>query len=54
MRWEGHVARVTANTNLFGVLLRKAKRKRLLGRLGVRWEDNIKIDLIQIGLYGVY
>jgi hypothetical protein len=42
---------LTVNINLYGV---KSKIKILLGRLRVKWEDNIKMDLKQIGLYGVY
>jgi hypothetical protein len=54
MRWEGHVACVTVNIQLYGVLVRNAKLKRLLGRPRFIWEDNIKMDLKQIGLYAVY
>jgi hypothetical protein len=43
IRWEGHVAcrgRGEAHTGFVG----KPEEKRPLGRLGRRWEDNIKKD----------
>jgi hypothetical protein len=33
--------------------LESLKRRRPLGRRGCRWEDNIKMDLREIGLGGV-
>jgi hypothetical protein len=38
--------------NLYRVLVGKSVRKRPLGRPRRRWEDNIKIDLRQIGIDG--
>jgi hypothetical protein len=32
----------------YRVLLRKPQRKRLFGRLGFRWEGNIKMDLQEV------
>jgi hypothetical protein len=32
---------------------RNPEGKRLLGRLSLRWEDNIKMDLTQIGMGGI-
>ena len=42
MRWAGHVARM-------GVLVGKPEGKRPLGRPRRRWEDNIKMDLQEVG-----
>jgi hypothetical protein len=32
----------------YGVLVGKPVRKRLLGRLKLRWEDNIKMDVQEV------
>jgi hypothetical protein len=45
MRWAGHVARM-------GVLFGRPEGKRPLGRSRRRWEDNIKMDLGEIGIDG--
>jgi hypothetical protein len=34
---------------VYKVLVGKPERKRLHGRLGRRWEDNIKVDLQEVG-----
>ena len=52
MRWAGHVARMRERRGLCGVLVGKPEGKRPLGRLRRRWEDNIKMDLEEVG-YGV-
>jgi hypothetical protein len=41
--------------NAYRILVGKPEGKRPLGRPRLRWEDNIKIDLIEIGLgwYGL-
>jgi hypothetical protein len=41
MRWAGHVARMWERSGVYGVLVRKPKGKRALGRESRRWEDNI-------------
>jgi hypothetical protein len=53
MRWAGHVARMRAKRNTYGILVRKPEGKRLLGRPRHRWVDNIKIDIREIGWDGV-
>jgi hypothetical protein len=53
MRWAGRVACMEENWNAYRVLVGKPERKRLLGRPRCRWEDNIKIDLRQIGWGGM-
>jgi hypothetical protein len=49
MRWEEHAARMGEKRGVYKVLVRKPKGKRLLGRPRCRWEDNIKIDLQDVG-----
>jgi hypothetical protein len=39
--------------NVYRLLVGKPERKRPLGRTRHRWNDNIKIDLLDIGLDGV-
>ena len=43
MRWAGHVARMGERRGVYRVLVGKPERKRPLGKLRCRWEDNIKI-----------
>jgi hypothetical protein len=50
MRWAGHVARMGEKGNVYGLLVGKPEGKRLLGRPRHRWIDNIKMDLLEIGL----
>jgi hypothetical protein len=38
---------------VYRVLVVRPKGKRPLGRPRHRWEDNIKLDLREIGIYGV-
>jgi hypothetical protein len=49
MRWAGHVARKGGRGTYINIG-RKARRKRPLGRPRCRWIDNIKMDLLVIGL----
>jgi hypothetical protein len=48
MRLAGRVA-CMAKRCTHRILVRKRKGKRPLGRLGGRWDDNIKIDFEEIG-----
>jgi hypothetical protein len=50
MSWAGHVARVGEKRNVYRLLIGKPEGKRPLGRLRRRWMDNIKMDLLEIGL----
>jgi hypothetical protein len=50
MRWAGNVARRGEKRNMYRLLVGKPEGKRPLGRPRRRWIDNIKIDLLQIGL----
>jgi len=49
MRWAGHVARMGEGRGVHGVLVGKPEGKRPLGRPRCRWEDNIKMDLQEVG-----
>jgi hypothetical protein len=53
MRWAGHVARMGEGRSVYRVLIGRPERKRPLGRHRRRWEDNIKMDLREIGIGGV-
>jgi hypothetical protein len=50
MRWAGHVARIGEKRNMYRLLVGKPDGKRPLGRPRRRWIDNIKMDLLEIGL----
>jgi hypothetical protein len=49
MRWAGHVACMGEERGVHRVLVGKPKGKRPLGRPRHRWEDNIKMDLQEVG-----
>ena len=49
MRWAGHVARMEEARDVQKVLVGKPEGKRPLGRPRRRWEDNIKMDLEEVG-----
>jgi hypothetical protein len=49
MRWVGHVARNRERRVVYRNLVGKTGGKRPLGRNRRRWEDNIKIDLQELG-----
>ena len=48
-RWTGHVARMGEGRGVYRVLVGKLEGKRPLGRPRRRWEDNIKMDLQEVG-----
>jgi hypothetical protein len=52
MRWAGHVARMGEGRGAYRVLVGRTEGKRPLGRPRRRWEDNIKMDLREIGIDG--
>jgi hypothetical protein len=52
MRWAGHVARMREGRGVYRVLVGRPEGKRPLGRPRRRWEDNIKVDLMEIGIDG--
>jgi len=49
MRCEGHIACMGESRSVYRVLVGKPQRKQRLGRPGRRWEDNIKMDLQEVG-----
>ncbi|KAJ4443996.1 hypothetical protein ANN_05785 [Periplaneta americana] len=49
LSWAGHVARMGECRNAYRVLVRRPEGKRPLGRPRRRWEDNIKMDLREVG-----
>jgi hypothetical protein len=49
MNWAVYVARIEEIRNEFNILVRKPEEKRALRRPRSRWEDNITMDLREIG-----
>jgi hypothetical protein len=49
MRWVGHMARMWEGRGVYRVLVGKSEGKRPLGRPRCRWEDNIRMDLQEVG-----
>jgi hypothetical protein len=52
MRWAGHVKRTGEGRDVYSVLVGRPEDKKLLGRPRRRWEDNLKMDLREIGSMG--
>jgi hypothetical protein len=50
IRWVGHVAHMGEGRGVYMVLVGRPEGKRPLGRPRCRWEDNIKMDLMEIGI----
>jgi hypothetical protein len=53
MRWAGHVVGMGEERGVYRVLVGKPEGKRLLGRPRHRWEDNIGMDLLEVGCGGM-
>ena len=49
LRWTGHVTRM-AEGSAFKILTGKPTGKRFLGRPRLTWEDNIRMDLKEVGI----
>jgi hypothetical protein len=49
MRWTGRVACIGERRGVYRVLVGKPEGRRPLGRPRHRWEDNIKMDLQEMG-----
>ena len=49
MRWAGHVARMGEGRGAYRVLVGRPEGRRPFGRPRRRWEDNIKMDLQEVG-----
>ena len=52
MRWVGHVGRMAERKAVYRVLVGKPEAKRPFERPRCRWEDNIKMDLEEVGCRG--
>jgi hypothetical protein len=50
MRWAGHVAIMGKGRGVYRVLVGGPEGERPLGRPRHRWEDNIKMDLREMGI----
>jgi hypothetical protein len=49
IRWAVHVARMGKERGVYRVLVGRLEGKRPLGRPRRRWEDNIKMDVGEVG-----
>ena len=49
-RWAGHVARMEEGSSAFNILTGSPAVRRPLGRPRSTWEDNIRMDLEEIGV----
>jgi hypothetical protein len=49
IRWAWHLARIGERRSVYRDLMGKPEGKRPLGRPRRRWEDNIKMDLQEVG-----
>jgi len=52
MRWAGHVTRMGERRDIHRLLVGKPEGKRPFRRTRRRWEDNIKMDLQEVGCGG--
>jgi hypothetical protein len=53
VRWVGHVARFRCVKNVYEILVGKPEDMSPLGRHRRKWEDNIRMDLGEIGCASV-
>jgi hypothetical protein len=53
MRWAGHVARMGEEIGVYRVLVGNPEGKSPLGRSRRKWEDNIRMDLQEVGCGGM-
>ena len=49
MRWAGHVERMGERRGIYRGLVGKPEGKRPLGRPMRRWEDTVKMYLLEVG-----
>ena len=52
VRWARHVARKGDRRGVYRVLIGKPEGRRPLGRPRRRWEDNIKMDVRKVWMWG--
>jgi hypothetical protein len=48
--WAGHVVRMEEGRSAFKILIGNPTGKRPIGRPRRRWEDNIRMDLKEVGI----
>ena len=53
MRWAGHIVRMGKRTGVYMVLVGKTEGRRPLGWSRCRWEDNIKLNVQEVGCGGM-
>jgi hypothetical protein len=53
MTWFGHVVLMGENRNAYRIYVGQPEGKRLLGRPRHMWEDNVKMDVREIGWGGM-
>jgi hypothetical protein len=53
MRWAGCVVWIGEERSVYRVLVGKPEGKRPLGKPKGRWEDNIRMDLQEVGCGGM-
>ena len=51
MRWAGHAAHMGERRGIYKVVVGKPEGKRQLWRPRHRWEDNIKMDVQEVGVW---
>jgi len=52
IKWAGHVARKEEREDVYRILMGKPEGRKPLGRPKRRWENNIKMDLQEVGCGG--
>ena len=50
LRWAGHTARMEENRSAFEILTGSPRGKRLLGRPRRRLEENVRVNLKEMGM----
>ena len=53
MRWVWHVARIGEKIGAYRALVGNPEGTRLLGKPRRKWENNVKMELMEIGWEGV-
>jgi hypothetical protein len=48
LEWAGHVARMGERRDAYRILMEKPEGRRLLGRPRLRWENNFKINILEV------
>jgi hypothetical protein len=52
MRWAGHVASMEEGRGVYRVLVGRTEGKRPVGKPKRSWEENIMMDITEIGFEG--